>query len=191
MKTLVIYDSDGRIYYQVSGDYELPGDGVQYLEADINPNLDVIRAVDTSVTPHSPILIPLIALNSTLEDYKTRMIAELEYNFENYLNNNPIESNCHGGVPALYTITKEKQSLLIQEIMLAERSKSLGVEYTPSWNVHQCAATQDWTLEELYQLSFEISNFVKPLVAEEQSIDFEIRNAETFDELLTIDITFE
>lgn len=190
MRTLVIYDSEGRIYYQASGDYDLPGEGVQYLETDINSEMDVITSVNVKVEPHEAVLTPIIALNSTLENYKLKMISELEHNFEIYLYNNPVESDCHGGVTALYTITKEKQSLLMQEIMLSERSKEMNIDYTPSWNAHNCEATNDWTLDELYQLSFDISNVVKPLVAEEQSIDAEIRNATTFDELLSIDVSF-
>lgn len=191
MKTLVIYDSEGVIYFQASGDYALPGEGVQYLETDIDQNLEIVKSVDTTVEPHMPVIVPIISMHMSIEDYKKQLIEQLEFNFANYLKNNPIVSSCHNGEEAEYTITKEKQMLLMMEIAMAERSATLGVDYNPSWNARGCAATDDWTLEELYQLSFEITDFIKPLLMDEQSIDFEIRNAETFDELLAIDVSFE
>lgn len=188
---MVIYDSEGKIYFQASGDYELPGEGVQYLETDIDHESETIKSVDMSVEPHTAVVVPLISTYMSLEDYKKKMIDELEYNFANYLSNNPIVSSCHKGEEAEYTVTKEKQTLLMLEISLTERASALGIDYQPSWNAHDCASTDDWTLEELYQLSFDIAEFIKPLVADEQAIDFEIRNAESFDELLAIDISFE
>lgn len=34
MKTLLIYDNEGTIFYQISGHYVAPKGGVQYLEVD-------------------------------------------------------------------------------------------------------------------------------------------------------------
>lgn len=34
MKTLIIYDNEGTIFLQMSGDYLLPQGGIQYLEVD-------------------------------------------------------------------------------------------------------------------------------------------------------------
>ncbi len=44
MKTLLIYDNNGRIYYQASGDYTLP-QGLQYLEVEV-PEGKYIAGVD-------------------------------------------------------------------------------------------------------------------------------------------------
>lgn len=54
MKTLVIYDNDGKIFLTRDGDYLLPNGGVQYLEVEITEGKRV-KGVDVSVTPHQAI----------------------------------------------------------------------------------------------------------------------------------------
>ncbi|MGB8452718.1 MAG: hypothetical protein WCD89_10325 [Anaerocolumna sp.] len=53
MQTLVIYDSTGKIYYQVSGDVAEPT-GIPFLWVEI-PEGKYIKSIDTSVTPNEPI----------------------------------------------------------------------------------------------------------------------------------------
>lgn len=55
MKTLVIYDNDGKIFSQVGGIYTLPQGGVQYLEVDV-PDGEIIVTINTSVEPHQAVL---------------------------------------------------------------------------------------------------------------------------------------
>lgn len=58
--TLVIYDNQGQIFSQVTGNYLVPQGGVQYLEVDV-PEGKRIVSVDVSATPNVPIFedIPL------------------------------------------------------------------------------------------------------------------------------------
>ncbi len=51
---LVVYDTSGRVLYQVAGTYEPPS-GIPYLEADIDPNKFYVTGVDISKEPHEPI----------------------------------------------------------------------------------------------------------------------------------------
>lgn len=188
VNTLVVYDATGKIYYQSSGTYTIPT-GLLYLETQLDIDKNVVISVDTSVEPHTPIIVPKIALSCTLEQYKEEMIRQLEDSFAKYLENNPIESTCHGE-PKLYTITKDKQILLMNEIRMAEKSRELGIEYIATWNADN-EESEEWSLEQLWQLAFEISNAVKPLLADEQAIDKEIRKANSFEELFEIDYLFE
>lgn len=54
MKTLVIYDDNGEIFTQITGDYIKPI-GLQHLETEA-PEGKRITGVDVSVTPHQVIL---------------------------------------------------------------------------------------------------------------------------------------
>lgn len=53
MKTLVIYDNEGKIYTTITGNYQIPI-GIQYLEVIIPSNKELV-GVDVSVKPHAPI----------------------------------------------------------------------------------------------------------------------------------------
>lgn len=51
---LVVYDTSGRVLYQVAGTYAPPS-GIPYLEADIDPDREYVTGVDVSKEPHEPI----------------------------------------------------------------------------------------------------------------------------------------
>ncbi|AQR95578.1 hypothetical protein [Clostridium saccharoperbutylacetonicum] len=55
MKTLIIYDDTGYIYLQMSGMYQVPQGGIQYLETEVSEG-KILKSIDISKTPHIPIL---------------------------------------------------------------------------------------------------------------------------------------
>lgn len=55
MKTLIIYDNEGFIYLTYDRNYRVPEGGIQYLELEIPSNKKLV-GIDTSTTPHKPIL---------------------------------------------------------------------------------------------------------------------------------------
>jgi len=55
MQTLVIYDNQGRIFTQITGNYLVPNGGIQYLEVEV-PEGKTVTGVDVSETPHQAIL---------------------------------------------------------------------------------------------------------------------------------------
>jgi hypothetical protein len=55
MKTLLVYDLNGRIWNNITGIYVVPN-GLPYLEVVI-PEGQTITGVDVSVTPHQAILV--------------------------------------------------------------------------------------------------------------------------------------
>ena len=135
----------------------------------------------------NPVFNPNIA---TLEEIKKHLILESKGNLELYLAAHPITSKCHGDVEKQYTITKEKQTLLTQMIMIAQVAVNAGQTYQPSWNAQGEPCTYDWTLQELQQLAFEAEAVVRPLVSHQQTMEAEINAAETKENALTIDIIF-
>ena len=73
MKTLIIYDNNGKIWTQVSGDYVLPS-GLQYLETTI-PDGKYLSSINVSVTPNVPVFFdnPIDAntiLQNQIDDLK-------------------------------------------------------------------------------------------------------------------------
>lgn len=70
MNTLVIYDSAGKIYYQVTGNVQEPA-GIPFLWVDI-PEGKRLVSINTSVNPHEPVF----------EDMPSDATKELREQFE-------------------------------------------------------------------------------------------------------------
>ncbi len=136
-------------------------------------------------------LNPVINLDTcTLDELKAYQVAKSKKALEIYLEANPITSDCHGGIDKQYSITKEKQALLTQEIAIVQMAIQTGIEYQPSWNAADEPLTYDWTLEELNQLAFEVVTLVKPLVSHQQTIEANINAAQTKEEVLAESIEY-
>lgn len=125
-----------------------------------------------------------------LESLKRQRIAQSKINLEAYLEEHPITSNCRGGADKKYSITKEKQSLLTQMILVTQLALQAGIQYQPSWNAQGEPCTYDWSIEELQQLAFEIEAVVRPLVSHQQTVEAEINATETKEAALAISIVF-
>lgn len=54
MKTLIIYDNTGNIYFQASGDFVAPQGGLQYLITEI-PEGKRVASIDMTTDPHTVI----------------------------------------------------------------------------------------------------------------------------------------
>lgn len=78
MKTLVIYDTAGKIFNQITGNYEMPV-GIPYLEIEI-PAGKYIIGVDVSVAPNEPIYenIPASEFDTLKSTVDALVIAMLE-----------------------------------------------------------------------------------------------------------------
>lgn len=126
----------------------------------------------------------------SLDELKVYQITKSKKALEIYLEANPITSDCHGGIEKQYSITKEKQALLTQEIAIVQMAIQTGIEYQPSWNAADEPLTYDWTLEELNQLAFEVVTLVKPLVSHQQTIEANINAAQTKEEVLAESIEY-
>lgn len=126
----------------------------------------------------------------TLDEFKKFQINLSKKKLEEYLTNNSITSTCHGGVEKQYSITFEKTTLLTQMIKITEVAIQTDTPYQPSWNATGEACTYDWTINELYQLAFEIEIVVRPKISTQQHMEEAIKACVTKEEILVIDITF-
>ena len=70
IKTLVIYDTQGYVIQQISGDYRIPV-GIPYLEVDVpeGKQVSIENGINVTVNPHQPIFedIPNYEIESIKE----------------------------------------------------------------------------------------------------------------------------
>lgn len=125
-----------------------------------------------------------------LEVIKQSMIEQSKTLLQEYLKKNPLFSYAKYEDGRYYTVTQEKQQQLTSKLFMAT-TKALNKEtYALTWN-DTGNICEEWTLEELTQLSEEIDNFVTSLVTKQQHIEVAIRNATTLKELGSIVINYE
>ena len=106
-----------------------------------------------------------------------------------YLENNPLHSSAHDGVEGIYSVTSEKQSLMMSQYMTYQIEKNINPDAKLTWNEtgKSCA---EWTEEEFLQLILEVKAYVYPLVSRQQQIEEQIMICTTQDELDAIVINY-
>ena len=149
--------------------------------------LDQADALDKRVS----VLEPVTDYTTlSLEDAIAFRVKESAAALSEYLAANPITSTCHKGIAARYSITKDKQEYLQSMISVCTLAKQSGRPYQPSWNATGEVCSYDWTIEELVQLAMEIEATVRPLVSYQQTIENQIKNCTTMDELKAVVINY-
>ena len=78
---------------------------------------------------------------------------------------------------------------MASQILLYQGNATIGNQYVLTWNDigNVC---EEWTFEELFTLSNQINEYVKPLVKQQQEIEVTIKNATTKKELNEIKIVY-
>lgn len=149
--------------------------------------LDQADALDKRVS----VLEPVTDYTTlSLEDAIAFRVKESAAALSEYLAANPITSTCHKGIAAKYSITKDKQEYLQSMISVCTLAKQSGRPYQPSWNATGEVCSYDWTIEELVQLAMEIEATVRPLVSYQQTIENQIKNCTSMDELKAVVINY-
>lgn len=111
-----------------------------------------------------------------------KMLAE-------YLESNPLHSSAHNGVDGVYSVTSEKQSLMMSQYMTYQIAKSVDPDAKLTWN-ETGKACEEWTEEEFLQLILEVKAYVYPLVSHQQQIEEQITNCTNQEELDEIVINY-
>lgn len=186
MKTLVIYDDDGVIYYQASGDIKEPK-GLQFLWIDEIPDNRIIERIN--VETKTPIFKNVDTLGMSIDEIKTYYINKAITNKANYLKENPITFSCNG-TEYKYSIEESSQNLITKEIMMYTFAKDSGQDYTLIWRDINGECDFIWKIEDLKQLAYKMNVIETKLENRLQKIKSEIMSCNNEDEMESIDISF-
>ena len=174
-KPLGDYSSFVTIYKELENGAMFSNDGSVYVEPEV-------------VEPVPPTEEELAAM---FEANKASKINESKMLLADYLERHPLVSACHGGVEATYTVTTEKQTLMASNYLTYTIAKESGIENPVlTWNAagEECEV---WTEEEYVTLVLQTAEYVKPLVALQQSYEVQINACETQEELDGIEIVYD
>lgn len=167
--------------------------------ADVDGNLKsaiqiVLKEIDTAskIKELESKISPSIneALMS-LDEYKEYKIAESKTLLKQYLETHPITSTAHGGKEGVYSITEEKQNLMMQSYMTYQIEKSISPETaTLKWNQTGEECTE-FTEEEFLMLVMEIKARVYPLVSYQQYIEKQIMLADNKESIASMVYSYD
>lgn len=160
------------------------------------------------------ILITYTVNNSEeyISDLKEKLINKTKYNLARYIDDNPLFSICKYEDGRYYTATVEKQNQLtsVLSVYLANAmpyvliSMSQGNTITDIhtfllnmnnlplklyWNA-QGELCEEWTYSEINKLKDEMTQYVMPMVSLQQTMEVELRELNTQEELKSYDIEF-
>lgn len=106
-----------------------------------------------------------------------------------YLEEHPITSSAHDGVEGVYSVTSEKQSLMMSQYMTYQISKTVDSSAKLTWN-ETGKSCEEWTEQDFIQLILEIKEYVYPLVSYQQTLEEQITACTTQEMLDAIIIDF-
>lgn len=141
---------------------------------------DFIEIEDAEYIPPE---IPQEDEEISLTELQENQIKLSKSNLSAYLGDNPLFSTIKYEEGRYYSVTKEKQNLLLQELF----KHFLDPKATLYWN-STGESYEEWTFEELKSLKMEIENYVRPLVEMQQELEKEIRNSTSNIDILNIEL---
>ncbi len=120
---------------------------------------------------------------------KERLIKESKEKLAKWLEDNPLTSKIHNAKGETYTVTQEKQAQLTQMLFKATTARINNEAFTCRWNAEgkEC---EDWTYEELKELSDEIYEYVYPRVSKQQAYEVAVNECQTDEDALAIQIEY-
>lgn len=124
-----------------------------------------------------------------LTQLQENQIKLSKLNLSAYLETHPLFSTVKYEEGRYYNVTSEKQQQMTSKMMLNEMYKGQGIPYELTWN-DTGNVCEPWTEVELATLSMQVDAYVTPLIKMQQTIEVEIKNATTQEEVLQIDVTY-
>lgn len=127
-------------------------------------------------------------LETMFQQNKVGKITLSKSMLADYLEKNPIHSTAHKNTEGIYSVTSEKQSLMMSNYMTYQIKKNIDPNVKLRWN-ETGKSCEDWTEEEFLQLILEVEAYVSPLVSYQQHLEEEIYECTNQEELdgITID----
>lgn len=128
-------------------------------------------------------------LEAVFQQNKTNKIALSKLMLAEFLENNPIHSTAHNNIAGIYSVTNEKQTLMMSQYMTYQIEKTVNPDAKLTWN-ETGKSCEEWTEEEFLHLILEIKAYVYPLVSYQQKVEEEIYKCTTQEELEDISIDY-
>lgn len=127
---------------------------------------------------------------SMLENLKDEKIADSKLQLSKFLENNPLVSSCHGNKKCSYSVTQEKQSLMMSQYVTYQIEKQMNPNTVLTWN-ESGEEREIWSEEEFLQLLLEVKHYIYPIVSYQQSLEKMINSCETIEDFDNIVINYE
>ncbi len=147
-----------------------------YIESEVD--------VDTDISE-----VPELDEEEALLLEKKEKIISSKNELKSFLENNPLISNCHNNKIGTYSVTEEKQTLMVSQYMSYQIEKMTNPEAKLTWN-ETGKSCEEWTEEEFITLILQIKKYVYPLVSYQQSLEEQINNCMSKNELENIIIDY-
>lgn len=146
---------------------------------------------DSTETEENPLVREMSeeAILAALADLKSDKIVKSKTLLSEYLESHPLTSTAHGGKEGVYSVTAEKQTLMMSQYMTYQLAKEVNPDAKLTWNEsgEEC---EEWTEAEFLQLIMEVKQYVYPLVSYQQGVEKAINSCITQEELDAIEINY-
>lgn len=175
------YSDFTTVYRTLDNGAQFSNDESVYTESDVTPEIPNISFESYDPTPEE--------LESMFYKNKVNKIALSKTLLAEYLENNPLHSIAHGGVEGIYSVTGEKQNLMMTNYATYQIEKTVDPNTKLKWN-ETGKSCIEWTEQEFLQLVLEIKAYVSPLVSYQQQLEEQIMNCTNQEELDGIIINY-
>ncbi len=128
-------------------------------------------------------------LKIILEQNKRNKILTSKEMLKTYLEDHPIVSTAHNKIVGRYSVTNEKQTLMMSQYMTYKIEKETNPDAKLTWN-ETGKSCEEWTEEEFLQLILEIKSYVYPLVYYQQLLEEQICSCTTQEQLDKIVVNY-
>lgn len=165
---------------QDCADREESAKPITIYEYDYNEIIEAIGIIDINDVKTNPEKYLDYGDFDFLNTLKLSKINETKMLLEEYLKEHPLFSKIKYKDGRYYNVTSEKQSRLTSKILLYNLYAKNGENYQLTWN-DTGNICENWSIDELTNLSMEIDAYVTPLISKQQKYEIQIRTAETED----------
>ena len=128
-------------------------------------------------------------IQEILSQDKEEKVSQSKIALATFFEENPLISSAHNGVEGIYSVTMEKQTLMSNQYMTYQLEKQINPDAKLTWN-ESGKECEVWTEQEFLQLIMEAKAYVYPLVSYQQSLETQIMNCNTQEELDNITIDY-
>lgn len=128
-------------------------------------------------------------IQEMLEQTKEERIRQSKKELADYLASHPLVTTVHNDRSGTYSVTAEKQALMMNRYTTFQAEKMLSPNAKLVWN-ETGEPCEEWTEEEFLRLISEVKKYVLPLVTHQQNIEKAINSCVLDDELDAIVIDY-